>query len=458
MTGIALLSGCGGDGGTSSLTPPPTNVGPPDATTLVITPSSLTLNTLIVTQYQVTMSNGVRPTEAIVSKSSNERVVFATHDTLQGRAPGSATVTVTAGARSGTFVVNVPADVALGAFLAPLDSVPSIVNVFDHDKPHEFTDNNGYLLSYWGEKTTGIDGHNGYDWLVNEGTPVRAVADGTVLSAGPETPGPCPVLGNQIVSGLWVEIGHATTPNELILSQYGHFSRIDVKVGDRVKAGQQIGLSGTTGCSTGPHLHFSAWRMLGNESVPRAYDRLAFRVMDPFGWTASTMDPWMLDSTGMESLLLWTGAKAPTIYKSAGMPGGAAVLPFSVRYWVPDRHQQYVEVGTPGSVPVDISGWTIENTAGVKYTFPANTVVNATRRFRVYTGGGTNNGTDLYWNASAPVWGISGDCVTIRKLDASVEYSQPYGVGSCGGISITASQMPALPLDAPLSNRPPRLR
>ncbi|MEU3458365.1 M23 family metallopeptidase [Streptomyces sp. NPDC006733] len=83
--------------------------------------------------------------------------------------------------------------------------------------------------------------HTGQDFAVPEGTPVRAVGAGTVVRA---TCGDG--FGNQIV------VAHGNG----YFSQYAHLSLLQVKVGDRVPAGRQIALSGSTGNSTGPHLHF----------------------------------------------------------------------------------------------------------------------------------------------------------------------------------------------------------
>ncbi len=83
--------------------------------------------------------------------------------------------------------------------------------------------------------------HTGQDFAVGTGTPVRAVGAGTVVRTGSGGP-----FGNHIV------IKH---PNGYY-TQYAHLSRIQTRQGDRVHAGEQIGLSGSTGNSTGPHLHF----------------------------------------------------------------------------------------------------------------------------------------------------------------------------------------------------------
>ncbi|PZH17015.1 peptidase [Streptomyces sp. NTH33] len=88
--------------------------------------------------------------------------------------------------------------------------------------------------------------HSGQDFAVPVGTPVVAASGGTVVKAGPNGAGDGPAYGNAVV------IKHANGK----YSQYAHLSSVHVKVGQAVAAGQQIALSGNTGNSTGPHLHF----------------------------------------------------------------------------------------------------------------------------------------------------------------------------------------------------------
>src|SRR5690606_17843630 len=88
--------------------------------------------------------------------------------------------------------------------------------------------------------------HSGQDFAVPVGTPVLAASAGTVVKAGPNGAGDGPAYGNAVV------LKHANGK----YSQYAHLSRIDVKIGQKVAAGQRIALSGNTGNSTGPHLHF----------------------------------------------------------------------------------------------------------------------------------------------------------------------------------------------------------
>jgi murein DD-endopeptidase MepM/ murein hydrolase activator NlpD len=83
--------------------------------------------------------------------------------------------------------------------------------------------------------------HTGLDFQADVGTPISAAAGGVVVTAEPH-----PAYGNM------VEVDHG---NDLI-TRYAHASRLLVKKGDLVKRGQQVALVGTTGRSTGPHLHF----------------------------------------------------------------------------------------------------------------------------------------------------------------------------------------------------------
>ncbi|SES17975.1 Peptidase family M23 [Streptomyces sp. yr375] len=88
--------------------------------------------------------------------------------------------------------------------------------------------------------------HSGQDYAVPSGATVMAAHGGTVVKAGGNGAGDGPAYGNAIV------IKHANG----VYSQYAHLSRIQVKIGQIVKTGQKIALSGNTGNSSGPHLHF----------------------------------------------------------------------------------------------------------------------------------------------------------------------------------------------------------
>jgi len=88
--------------------------------------------------------------------------------------------------------------------------------------------------------------HEGVDIAAPWGTSVYVSAEGSVLRTGYDPAG----------YGRFVEIRH---PNGMT-TLYGHLSRLDVASGDTVEAGARIGLVGSTGRSTGPHLHFEVRR------------------------------------------------------------------------------------------------------------------------------------------------------------------------------------------------------
>jgi murein DD-endopeptidase MepM/ murein hydrolase activator NlpD len=89
--------------------------------------------------------------------------------------------------------------------------------------------------------------HDGVDFNPGNGTPVMSIADGVVVLATENGGG----------LGVNVEVQH-NIGGQLITTSYAHmqFGSLAVSEGQRVSAGQQVGLVGSTGQSTGPHLHF----------------------------------------------------------------------------------------------------------------------------------------------------------------------------------------------------------
>jgi murein DD-endopeptidase MepM/ murein hydrolase activator NlpD len=92
--------------------------------------------------------------------------------------------------------------------------------------------------------------HTGLDFRGDTGEAIRVTAGGTVVSAG--------WSGGY---GRMVEVDHGNG----LSTRYGHLSEIEVKVGQTVKAGQTVGRMGSTGRSTGPHLHYET--RIGGEAV-----------------------------------------------------------------------------------------------------------------------------------------------------------------------------------------------
>jgi len=110
------------------------------------------------------------------------------------------------------------------------------------------------LTSPFGLRLRGIrpDLHRGVDLAVPVGTPVRVMAPGTVRFAGTQQ-------GYGTV--VWVDHGSS------VLTVYAHLSELRVRAGDRLSGGDVLGLSGSTGNVTAPHLHFEVWRW-GREVDP----------------------------------------------------------------------------------------------------------------------------------------------------------------------------------------------
>jgi murein DD-endopeptidase MepM/ murein hydrolase activator NlpD len=104
--------------------------------------------------------------------------------------------------------------------------------------------------------------HTGIDIGAASGSPIRAAAAGTVLevtSGGP--------FGNRVV------VQHANG----LATMYAHQSRVAVSAGDRLDRGEVLGYVGSTGWSTGPHLHFEVW--------------IAGVPYNPMGWFGGSREP-----------------------------------------------------------------------------------------------------------------------------------------------------------------------
>lgn len=111
----------------------------------------------------------------------------------------------------------------------------------------------GTITSSIGMRTDPIDGswrhHNGVDIAIPTGTPITPVADGVVVYSGTRSG-----YGNTII----VEHDNG------VVTLYAHNSRLLVSQGQSVTAESILALSGSTGRSTGPHLHFEAWQAGSN--------------------------------------------------------------------------------------------------------------------------------------------------------------------------------------------------
>lgn len=192
----------------------------------------------------------------------------------------------------------------------------AVTSVFDHDLPLSWDDTNGAVLAWWGDTIEALDGHQGYDWPMPDGTPLLAAASGFVTRAGIGSEQYCPPLGRS-TRNVAVVILHPTPEGERFVLLYSHLSEVAVEIGDVVAPGDVVGYSGDTGCSTGPHLHFQveyqgpwdgrtvpgALPVTGEGGVP----------VDPYGWAGSGADPWALRPFGAVSRSLWVPGAAPEV-------------------------------------------------------------------------------------------------------------------------------------------------
>jgi murein DD-endopeptidase MepM/ murein hydrolase activator NlpD len=115
---------------------------------------------------------------------------------------------------------------------------------------------NGTVSSPFGFRWGGTDFHPGIDIANDMGTPIVATADGTVVTAGWNSGG----YGNM------VDIDHGNG----IMTRYGHAMQVVVVPGQHVRRGQIIAYMGSTGYSTGPHVHYEV-RINGSPVNPAGY-------------------------------------------------------------------------------------------------------------------------------------------------------------------------------------------
>src|SRR2546430_2155597 len=166
---------------------------------------------------------------------------------------------------------------------------PRVTSWMDHHYPTRQED--GLMVRFDGATGYAYDGHRGTDYAVASNTPVVAADDGTVI------------YSEWSDSGGWgVVMDHAYDR-----TAYFHNNQLFVYPGQHVSRGQLIALSGSTGNSTGPHVHFEVRDLM-----------TPWHSIDPYGWTGPGPDPWRWDMGN-----LWAkGTPLPFLLPLA-FPGGA---------------------------------------------------------------------------------------------------------------------------------------
>ena len=147
-----------------------------------------------------------------------------------------------------------------GDQLKVLESLLVDQNLDRSQTPSTMPVTDAYISSPYGSRIDPITGghefHKGLDLDARMGEPIHSAADGIVIRAGYDTGG----YGNV------VDIDHGNG----YVTRYGHCSQLLVKVGDLVHAGDEIAKVGSTGRSTGAHLHFEVW-INGQPVDPKPY-------------------------------------------------------------------------------------------------------------------------------------------------------------------------------------------
>lgn len=171
-------------------------------------------------------------------------------------------------AEGGPFVDPLPQDnfdlslARLDSALNRLDSVKAAALRLPFTNPAPGRD----ITSTFGNRTDPFLGrlamHTGIDFRFETGEPVKSAGAGKVITAG--------AVGGY---GNMVEIDHG----DGITTRYGHLSKISVSVGDVVENGDMIGRAGSTGRSTGPHLHYEV-RYMGEAENPMHFINAASKL------------------------------------------------------------------------------------------------------------------------------------------------------------------------------------
>jgi murein DD-endopeptidase MepM/ murein hydrolase activator NlpD len=273
---------------------------------------------------------------------------------------------------------------SLGFLTRPYLSWHNITSIFDHCNPDYSVDGKvcqfdgavglksngvdpsfylGYAQTRGGSDYLSYDGHNGWDYALYYEN-IYAAAAGTVRLAGIDSVNPC--FGTNVI------IDH---PNGYS-TRYGHMSQLYVSPGQVVDRGQVIGLSGNTGCSTGPHLHFGV------------YITSSWTAVDPWGWSgAPGADPWPSDPG---NLWLTGTARFPVPTAPTNVTAIAGNVSAMVNWTPPDFNggtaiQGYTVAATPGNLSVNVGGSATSAvvgglTNGTSYTFTvtaSNGIANA---------------------------------------------------------------------------------
>ncbi len=262
-------------------------------------PTAVTPSSSISSTTQPAPSTGTTPPMGYTADTGNSTESIASLGSSTGNPDASAPEQLSCGKKQ--YPTAEP------FLISPFGGWATINSFVDHDYPDYAMDGrmvlaNGLVASasqgeesdffpaYWStslRQYVNYDGHNGYDFGISYQR-VLAAAGGTVAYAGWNGASESEGYGQMIL------INH----HNGYVTLYGHLSTLEVHKGDQVTAGEEIGISGSTGNSSGPHLHFSVFHNCN--------------VTDPYGWTGSGADP-LKSFNGETAAYLWLPGHDPLI-------------------------------------------------------------------------------------------------------------------------------------------------
>ena len=184
----------------------------------------------------------------------------------------------------------------------PVDCTELDYAQYTLSSPHVITSeilhNNGIHYEDTNTDPYGYSGHDGVDYAYAYDY-VLATHNGTVIEAGWDTP-------NHTLFGLLVRM---MTEDEQYITIYGHMNTLMVKTGEEISSGTVLGISGNTGNSSGPHLHFTLLNALKRSD----------NKINPYGWLSASQDPWGNLQPSINHWASFPNISNSTIY-SSGVP------------------------------------------------------------------------------------------------------------------------------------------
>ena len=229
------------------------------------------------------------------------------------------------------FVFPTPGSPAKSAWRPALYTVPWAISPYDHfyfDRPIAVNEVNWPVADYrYGAVWPGMDNviHTGIDIDAPKGTPVLAAGSGKVVWVGYGLVNTRPNMDDPY--GLAIVIKHNFGYQGARLETvYAHLSRADVVLDQEVTTGQQIGLVGDTGLTTGPHLHFEIrveysnyYYMTRNPELwivpPQGWGVLAGRIMRNSWTLLYAQDVYVRSVATGDTWLVRTYANSPAVHE-----------------------------------------------------------------------------------------------------------------------------------------------